>query len=129
MNTGVAARHLPALVYFALGLIAGAAATPSPATSQNRGQYVPGVGGVDARQQFSPRFTTGLYYLYYNAGTLRNAKGEELPVAADYTIASGRSARSWGCSLQKPTGVSWRASSGKWERAAGERDTRSTAVC
>ena len=61
-------------------------ALPTPAASQYRGHYVPGMGGMDAGRQTAPGLTATAAYLRYTADSYRDAGGDTIPAAGSYNF-------------------------------------------
>ena len=61
--------------------------TVSVAHAQNRGQYLPGVAGLNSGIQAPPGVTYANLFSYYSAGKLKGNAGQTLPVTGNYTVA------------------------------------------
>ena len=59
------------------------------AGAQNRGQYIPGAGGLNAGIQAPVGFTIGAFYLHYEADALKTSSGQNVPISGTYTIDGG----------------------------------------
>jgi hypothetical protein len=57
--------------------------------AQNRGQYIPGAGGLNAGIQAPAGFSVGAFYLRYEARRAKNASGHDLPTSGSYTVDGG----------------------------------------